>query len=390
MRKIAVVTTSRADYGLLRGILRELNARRDCTLQLVVAGTHLSRVHGHTIDEILADRLPIVARLRTPSGDTGASAARAMGDALRQFGATFSRLSPDIVLVSGDRYEMLAAACAAALTRAIVAHLHGGEVTAGSLDEGWRHAITKIAHLHLATTREFADRIAAMGEPRRQIYVVGAPGVEAIRGAVYLDREVLAQEIGATLEPPVAIVTYHPVTNDPAATARELAALLAALKRAKLGTIIATWPNADPGATAISDGLKRAARRDRRMRVVRALGSQRYHSLMKIADVMIGNSSSGIIEAPSFGLPVINVGSRQEGRPRAANVIDVPGDRESLLRAIVRAGGTAFRARARRSKNPYDGGPTSARVAGILLRVRLTNELRQKRFVDGKRLVSGR
>ena len=383
MRKIAVVTTSRADYGLLRYTLEALRDDPRCALQLVVAGAHLSRRSGHTIDEILAERMAISATVRTPiRGDSGAAAAQAMGSALARFGATFEELAPDIVVVIGDRYEMLAAACAAALTGNVIAHLHGGEVTAGSLDEGWRHAITKIAHLHLPTTREFATRIQAMGEPRRNIHVVGSPGVEALRRTTYLNRERLAAVLGVPLTGSIGIVTYHPVTNDPQATRRELAALSSALERTDLGTIVATWPNADPGANLISEGLVNAARRDRRIRVVKSLGSQRYHSLMKLADVMVGNSSSGIIEAPSLGLPVVNVGLRQAGRPRAANVIDVSGDREAIERAIKRATGAAFRESARRGRNPYDGGRTSERVARYLLSVELTSELRRKRFVD--------
>jgi UDP-N-acetylglucosamine 2-epimerase (non-hydrolysing) len=386
VRKIAVVTTGRADYGLLRYALKALRSDRGCTLQLVVGGSHLSRAAGHTIDEIRADGFRIAATVKTPvRGDSGVAAAGAMGTALARFATAFRRLRPDLVLVIGDRYEMLAAACAAALTGKVIVHLHGGEVTAGSLDEGWRHAITKIAHLHLATTREFAERIAAMGEPRRNIRVVGSPGVEALRRTPYLEREELATALGFPLEDPIAIVTYHPVTNDPPATKREFSALLSALERSAFGTIVATWPNADPGASLITEGLRRAARRDARIRIVRSLGAQRYPSLMRLAAVMAGNSSSGIIEAPSLGLPVVNVGSRQAGRPRAANVIDVSGERAAIVSALRKALSATFRARARRARNPYDGGPTSRRVARFLLTVRLDDALLQKRFRDTRR-----
>jgi UDP-N-acetylglucosamine 2-epimerase (non-hydrolysing) len=385
MRKIAVVTTSRADYGLLRQTLKVLRADRRCAMQLVVGGSHLSRASGRTIDEIRADGLRVAATVDTPvRGDSGAAAASAMGAALGKFAAAFAKLRPDLVVVIGDRYEMLAAASAAVITGNIVAHLHGGEVTAGSLDEGWRHAITKISHLHLVTTREFANRVAAMGEPRRNIRVVGSPGVEALRHTSYLTRGALAEQLGFPLPDPIAVVTYHPVTNDPTATRREFDALMSALERSSFATIVATWPNADPGSSRISDGLLRAARRDPRLHVVRSLGSQRYHSLMKLAQVMVGNSSSGIIEAPSLGLPVVNVGMRQAGRPRGTNVIDVLGDRASLERALARARGAAFRTRARQGPNPYDGGRTSERVRRFLMTVELTSELRQKAFVDGR------
>ena len=386
MRKIAVVTTSRADYGLLRYSLEALRADRRCDLSLVVAGTHLEPRFGHTIDEIERDKMPIAARLKTPvRGDSGAAAAATMGDALRLFAATFEDLAPDIVVVLGDRYEMLAAACAAALVGPVIAHLHGGEVTAGSLDEGWRHAITKIAHLHLATTREFAARIELMGEPRRNIRVVGSPGVEALRRTTYLDRTELASHLGARLDGPIGVVTYHPVTNDVSATRAEVRAIVTALERSTLGTIVVTSANADPGGEVIAEVFRDARARDRRFVLVRSLGSQRYHSLMKVADLMVGNSSSGIIEAPSLGLPVVNVGARQDGRPRGANVIDAKGDVDAIVRAIKRARGEAFRARARHARNPYDGGRTSERVAKFLLTVKLTDDLRRKRFVDHAR-----
>jgi UDP-hydrolysing UDP-N-acetyl-D-glucosamine 2-epimerase len=385
-RKIAVVTTSRADYGLLRLSLRALRADRRAAVQLVVAGTHLARRFGHTIDEIERDGMPIAATLATPlRDDSGAAAAAAMGQALQRFATVFEDLSPDIVLLVGDRYEMLAAACAAALLGPVIVHLHGGEITAGSLDEGWRHAITKIAHLHLATTSDFARRIERMGEPRRRIRVVGSPGVEALRRTTFLARDEVAAALGAPLDGSVGVVTYHPVTNDQAATRLEVRAIVAALERSTLRTIVVTASNADPGRDVIAEAFDRAARRDRRFLLVESLGPRVYPSLMRIADVMVGNSSSGIIEAPSLGLPVVNVGSRQAGRPRAGNVIDVRGDRGEIARAIARAGTRAFRARSRRVPNPYDGGRTSERVARYLLSVRLTPELRQKAFVQTSR-----
>lgn len=377
------MTTSRVDYGLLRLTLLALRERADCELLLVVGGTHLDRRFGHTVDEILRDGLPIAARVPMPlRADSGGAAAGSMSHALQGFARAFEHLKPDIVLVLGDRYEMLAAACAAALVGCVIAHLHGGETTAGSLDEGWRHAITKIAHLHLATTREFAKRIKQMGESPKNIRVVGAPGVEALRVTSFLDRAALAKLLRAPLDGDIAIVTYHPVTNDPPATLREANAVVLGLRRSTLETIVLTGANADPGARAIDALFRDAASADRRFVLRASLGSQGYHSLMRVARVMVGNSSSVIPEAPSLGLPVVNVGSRQDGRPRAANVIDVKGDRDAIGRAIARARSSAFRARSRTVLNPYDGGRTSQRVARFLMTVRLTDDLRQKRFVD--------
>jgi UDP-hydrolysing UDP-N-acetyl-D-glucosamine 2-epimerase len=298
------------------------------------------------------------------------------------FAEEFERSRPDIVLVLGDRYEVLAAAIAAALTGRIVAHLNGGEVTGGSLDEGWRHAITKIAHLHMPATREFAARIRAMGEDAWRIRVVGSPGVEAIRLAERLSIDELERLVGRKLASPVAICTYHPVTNAPGATERESDALIDALRRSGLGTVIFTAPNADAGGDQVRERIEEATRRDTRFVLVPSLGSAGYHTALGVADVMVGNSSSGLIEAPSFRLPSVNVGSRQDGRPRAANVIDVPGDSAKIGRALTRALSPRFRAGLRGLRNPYGEGRTSERVRDFLLTVPLDDRLRAKRFAD--------
>jgi len=385
-RRIVVVTTTRADYGLLRHIIAALAADKRAAVQLVVGGAHLERRFGSTVKEIIADGVPIAARVRFDArGDDGAAAAGAMGVALSGFGAAFRRLKPDVVLLLGDRSEILAAAAAATLNGAVVAHLNGGEVTQGSLDESWRHAITKIAHMHFPSTTAFARRIRMMGEDPWRIHVVGSSGVEAIRRERLLTRAELQRSIGHDLRAPLAVVTYHPVTNDPAATEREIAALTDALTSSDLGTIVFTGVNADPGGRAVARVITRAAKADPRIVRVPSLGSRRYLSLLRAADVMLGNSSSGLLEAPSFGLPAINIGRRQEGRLRGANVIDVPGDARAIGAALDRALRPTFRARLRSRRNPYGDGHTSNRVRARLLGPLDVDRLRAKRFADSHR-----
>lgn len=382
-RRIAVVTTTRADYGLLRYIIAALAEDRRATVQVVVGGAHLERRFGSTVREIVADAMPIAARVRfDTSADDGAAAGAAMGRALAGFSAAFRKLRPEVVLLLGDRSEILAAAAAATLSGAVVAHLNGGEVTQGSLDESWRHAITKIAHLHFPSTAAFARRIRMMGEDPWRIHVVGSSGVEAIRRERLLTRAELERSIGYELRAPLAVATYHSVTNDPTATEREITALTGALAKSELGTIIFTGVNADPGGRAVARLIARAAKADPRIVLVASLGSRRYLSLLRAADVMLGNSSSGLLEAPSFGLPAINIGRRQEGRLRGANVIDVPGDARAIGAALDRALRPSFRARLRSRRNPYGDGRTSGRVRAWLLGPLDVERLRAKRFAD--------
>ena len=382
-RRIGVVTTSRAEYGLLRHIVAALHADRRAEVQLVVGGSHLDAASGLTIREIRADAVPIGARVTFPVGGTdGAAAARSAARALEGFGRAFSRLDPDIVLLLGDRYEILAAAIAAALEGRVVAHLNGGEVTGGSLDEGWRHAITKVAHLHLPATKEFAERIRLMGEDAWRIRVVGSPGVEAIRLTPRMSRSALEASLGRHLDTPLALCTYHPVTNDPGASEREAAAIIRGLERAHLGSVLITAPNVDAGGAALRTRFAAAARRHAGWTYVASLGSTRYYSLLATADVMIGNSSSGLIEAPSFRLPVVNVGSRQLGRPRARNVVDVDGSVAAIEAALRRALSPRFRRALRGLRNPYGGGRTSELVRSFLLDVELDSRIRAKRFAD--------
>ena len=382
-RRVAVVTTTRAEYGMLRYIIEALAADPRADVRVIVGGAHLDPRSGRTISEIRRDGIRIAARVPfIGAGDTGRDHARSASRALEGFARAFASGDPDIVVVLGDRYEILAAAIAAALEGRIVAHLHGGEVTAGSLDEGWRHAITKIAHLHLPATREFARRIRAMGEEGWRIRVVGAPTIERMKRETRLSRREVEALLGRELVPPVALVTYHPVTTDPVATARETGAMLAAIGRAALGTVVFTAPNTDAGANEVRRRIERAARRDPRAVFVASLGARAYHSTLALSDVVVGNSSSGIIEAPTFHVPVVNIGARQEGRPRAANVIDVEGDAALVGRAIQRALSPAFRRRLRGLRSPYGSGRTSELVRSFLLDVPIDARLRRKRFAD--------
>ena len=380
-KRIGVVTVSRSDYGHLRPVLEALRRAPDLELLLLVAGMHLASEFGLTVRDIEADGFPISARVEMlGGGDTPEAVAAATGRGVAGFGEAFARLRPDVVVVLGDRFEMLAAAVAALPFALPVAHIHGGEVSEGAMDNQIRHAITKLAHLHFASAEPHARRIAAMGEEPWRIHTVGAPGLDRLATTEPLPRAALARELGLPEAGPWLLVTFHPVTLEYRDTAAHIDELLAALEKTD-GFIVITYPNADTAGRLIIERIEEfAGRHPRRCRLAKSLGERLYLSLLRHADLMIGNSSSGLIEAPSFGLPVVNVGSRQRGRLRGANVIDVEPSREDILRGIEGAQALPFRVRARAAANPYGDGHAAPRIVEILRSVPIDVRLVQKRF----------
>ncbi len=382
-RRIGVVTVSRSDYGHLRSVLAGIRRAPDLELILFVAGMHLAPEFGDTLREIEADGFPIAARIEMlEKTDTPEAVAVSTGRGVEGFARAFAGRRPELVVVLGDRFEMLAAAVAALPFALPVAHIHGGEVSEGAMDNQIRHAITKLAHLHFASAEVHAKRIGNMGEEAWRIHTVGAPGLDRLAGLSALPREALARELGLPGEGAWHIVTFHPVTLEYRDTASHVDELLAALEKID-GTLVITYPNADTSGRVIIDRLEEfAARHPGRCRLVPSLGERLYLSLLSHAELMIGNSSSGLIEAPSFGLPAVNIGARQRGRLRGANVIDVAPSREDILRGIEAARAPAFRAQARAAANPYGDGRAAPRIVEVLRKVPLDARLVQKRFAD--------
>ena len=382
-RRIAVATVSRSDWGHLLPVLREIRAAPDLELQLLVAGMHLAERFGNTAAEIEAGGWPVAARVEMlGAGDEPADIAAATGRGVSGFGAALAHLRPDLLLVLGDRFEMLSAAVAALPFALPVAHIHGGEVTEGAMDNQIRHAITKLAHLHFASAPEHHERIAAMGEERWRIHMVGGPGLDRLRDVTYLPRAAVASALGLRGDRRWVVVTFHPVTLEHADTGRHADALVAALEKLDADLIV-TFPNADTAGRQIIERLEDLARRRTGVLVTKSLGEELYLSLLRHADAMVGNSSSGLIEAPSFALPVVNVGSRQRGRLRAANVIDAEPAADDILRAAERALDPAFRAGLRGLVNPYGDGHAAPRIVQVLREVPLDARLVEKRFADG-------
>lgn len=354
-RSIAVVTTSRADYGYLRGLALEIRDDPSLELQLLVGGSHLNAAAGHTVADIEADELPIARRIAfTPADDTPAEAVRSLGTAVNGFAEALAALRPDTVVVLGDRYEILAPASACLLMRIPLAHLHGGESSFGALDESVRHAVTKLATWHFPAAEAYRQRILQMGEQPDRVFNLGSPGVDALHREQRLSRRELAVRLGLPLDTPTALVAFHPTTLEPAEATAQLQGLLEALDQSGMPAVI-TRANDDPGGRAMNTALEQfcAARADR-FRLHAHLGSVVFHSALEHLDVLVGNSSSGIIEAPHFHIPVVNIGSRQQGRLRTANVIDCSHASGAVLSALRQAISPAFRHGLAGLKNPYD------------------------------------
>lgn len=380
-RTIGVVTVARSDYGIYRPLLQELERRGDVRVQLYVGGMHLLERFGSTVSEIERDGYLIVDRLDfLGEGDSSVDVAEAIGRGVIQFAAAFGRARPDILLLLGDRFEMFAAGVAALALALPTAHIHGGESTEGLIDEAIRHSLTKLSHLHFAATEMSARRIVQLGEEPWRVHVTGAPALDAIRDfAPVSDAELAAQ--GIVLRGPTLLVTYHPVTLAADQTGAQFAALLEAIDASGLDAVF-TFPNADTSYAEIVSRLESFVERDERFTLVRSLGTEVYFTLMMRSAAMVGNSSSGIIEAASFRLPVVDVGMRQRGRVRAENVLAAKPDTASIRAVIERAVSGDFRATLEGLVNPYGDGHAAERIAGVLATVPLDEQLLVKRFHD--------
>lgn len=380
MRTIGVVTVSRSDYGIYLPILRRIQTDPDLNLHLIAAGMHLSPEFGLTVRSIEADGFEVRDRVEMLlSSDTPEAIAKAMGLGAIGFAQAYARVRPDILLVLGDRFEMHAAALAALPFKIPMAHTHGGELTEGAIDNALRHSMTKLSHLHFVATEVYAQRLIQMGEEPWRVTVSGAPSLDNLRTVKLLTRAELGARFGVRLDTDPLLVTYHPVTLEYEQTEWQMEELLEALQAFDI-PVVFTMPNADPGGRLILQMIREFVRDRPTARLVENLGTQAYFSMMACAAAMVGNSSSGIIEAPSFGLPVVNIGSRQAGRIRAKNVIDVGYSRGEIVEGIRRTVASEFRATLKGLANPYGDGHAAERIVGVLRTVQLDEKLLVKRF----------
>ena len=382
MRKISVVTGSRADFGIYRSVLSRLDRHPEVNLELLVCGMHLSDLYGKTIDQIKSGGYSVAAEVETlMPGDSPRDIAQSMAQGIDGFSEVFGSSSPDILVVLGDRYEMFAAASAALPFAIPIAHIHGGETTEGVIDEAIRHSITKMSHLHFASTAAYATRIIQMGEHPDRVFVSGSPSLDQLDEFVPLEEQALEELIGMPLDPAPLLVTFHPVTLEYKLSGEQIDALLLALANIER-PVIFTYPNADTHGQVIIDAIAAYVKARPNTKVVKSLGTKGYFSLLARAVAMVGNSSSGIIEAASFELPVVDIGNRQKGRIRGKNCIHAESNPEKIAAAIARALNPSFRKRLKGMENPYRAGSASAKIVEVLLDWPIGASLIQKRFYD--------
>lgn len=381
-RKVCIITGTRAEFGLLRTLMHHLDGAPDVTLQVVATGAHLARSYGNTIDEIRREGFTVDAEVdMLLASDSRRAVGQSLGLGVIGLTTALERLAPDMIVLLGDRYETLAAAQAAMILGIPIAHLHGGEKTEGAIDEAIRHAITKMSHLHFTATEDFRRRVIQMGEAPERVFNVGATGLDNIAALDPVSRSELEEVLGIVLDAPVLLVTYHPVTLE-ASGSVDFDAFLAALAERDGLRIVFTGANADALGQEINEKVAAfcAARADTCVQVT-SLGFRRYLSLMQIAAAVVGNSSSGIVEAPSVGVPTVNIGNRQQGRLRAPAVIDCAPTVDDIRAALDRALSPQMLALARERRSPYGTPGAGARIAERLRGVSLDGIL-LKRFHD--------
>lgn len=383
MKKICVVTGTRADYGLLRWVMHEITAEPELQLQVAVTGAHLSPEFGLTWRNIVEDGFAIDAKVEMLLGsDTPVGITKSLSLAVAGFAEALAALRPDLLLVLGDRYEILGAVTAATMARIPVAHLHGGELTEGAFDDSMRHAITKMSHLHFVAAEDYRRRVLQLGEAPQHVYNVGGLGIDNILRLKLLERAELEQSLDFNLGQHNLLVTFHPVTLEPGASAAQMAELLSALDDLPDTRLLFTMPNADTESRQLGEMLHAfVARRPDTAKVWTSLGQLRYLSCLRHVDGVVGNSSSGLAEAPSLRIGTVNIGERQQGRLKAASIIDCAPTREDITRALQTLYSEAFRKQLSEVINPYGEGGASARIVSILTRCTL-DDLLKKRFHD--------
>ena len=381
---IAVVTGGRPDYGLLRPLLRALAAEPAFDLKIIATGMHLIPEQGESLRAIEEDGFVVTEKVNLQiTGDSPVEIASAIGTGVAGMAAMLERLLPDILILLGDRFEILSAAIAAMVTRVPVAHLYGGEATEGLIDEPIRHSITKMAQLHFTATEEYRRRVIQLGEQPERVHCVGTTGLDSVRTVDLLDRPALEQALDFNLGSPTFVVTYHSVTLEPESSAAHAEALLAALASFPRAQIVITLSNADTDSAPLHARLMEyVAANASRVSCYAALGTQRYLSLLSHCDVVIGNSSSGLIEAPSYHVPTVNIGDRQRGRIAPRSVIHCAPNADAIRKAIQTALHKDFRANLSNIINPYGDGRSAQRIIDILRDVPCPKDLIKKRFYN--------
>ncbi len=383
--KIALVTGSRSEFYLLKGLILRLQKNKKFKLNLIVTGSHISKFFGSTINDIKKEKIKVNDKVNISiKGDREKDIAKSISIGVKSFSKKFNKFKPDLLIILGDRYEIYSAAIAACINKIPIAHIHGGEKTKGLIDEGIRHSITKLSHLHFVSTKTYFKRVQQLGENKKNIFNVGSLGIEAIKKEKLYLKKQIEKILKIHLNKKNILVTFHPETLENRRTNKNnFIKLLKALKKLKNTTIIFTMPNADVDFKTILKEIKKFVSSHKNAFFFKSLGHKKYFTLCKNVDLMIGNSSSGIIEMPSFRKATVNIGDRQGGRVRAQSVIDVDNDTNKILKSISYSYSKKFKKVLQKVKNPYDGGKTSYKILKILQKIKLKNIIK-KSFFDYK------
>lgn len=387
MKRIGIMTGTRAEYGLLKPLMQEINKDNDLELYLIVSGMHLSPEFGMTYQEIEEDGFEINAKVEMLlSSDSPAGISKSIGLGVIGFADEFQRADLDMLILLGDRYEALSAAICAMVMRIPIAHLHGGELTEGAIDEGIRHSITKMSYLHFTSTEQYRNRVIQLGENPERVFYVGALGVENIKKINLMTKEELERSIHFEIDENTVVVTYHPVTLENNTVKEQFLNLLKVLDRNPKIRMIFTKANADTNGRIVNELIdKYAAQNSERACAFMSLGQKRYLSALKYCRIVIGNSSSGIIEAPSFGKPIINIGDRQKGRICADSVINCGYTQQEIQQAMETALTEEFENKARNCRNPYEKENTAANIISVIKDYLLNDKIKLKKgFYDIK------
>ena len=387
MKRIGIMTGTRAEYGLLKSLMQEINKDNDLELYLIVSGMHLSPEFGMTYQEIEEDGFEINAKVEMLlSSDSPAGISKSIGLGVIGFADEFQRADLDMLILLGDRYEALSAAISAMVMRIPIAHLHGGELTEGAIDEGIRHSITKMSYLHFTSTEQYRNRVIQLGENPERVFYVGALGVENIKKINLMTKEELEKSIHFEIDENTVVVTYHPVTLENNTVEEQFLNLLKVLDRNPKIRMIFTKANADTNGRIVNELIdKYAAQNSERACAFMSLGQKRYLSALKYCRIVIGNSSSGIIEAPSFGKPIINIGDRQKGRICADSVINCGYTQQEIQQAMETALTKEFENKASNCRNPYEKENTAANIISVIKDYLLNDKIKLKKgFYDIK------
>ncbi|PWB36022.1 UDP-N-acetylglucosamine 2-epimerase (hydrolyzing) [Pseudomonas sp. SDI] len=369
-RKVCVFTGTRAEYGLLYWLMKDIQSSPRLDLQIIVSGMHLSPEFGATWKTIESDGFAIDAKVEMLlSSDTDVGVVKSIGLGVLGFADALDRLRPDVLVVLGDRFEALAIVQAALVMKIPVAHLHGGEITEGAYDDAIRHAITKMSYLHFVAAEPYRQRVIQMGESAERVFNVGAVGLDHLLRSQRMTRDELSASLEFELDSPFLLVTYHPVTLAEEDPVQSFQALLSALDCFPEHKVIVTYPNADNGGRAIIPLLEEYARQaPTRIKAIPSLGFKRYLSTVALADAVVGNSSSGIIEVPAFGIPTVNIGARQDGRLAADSVLNCKPEPAAIEAALRQALSGEFAALCKQASNPYGAGDAARSIVGVLER----------------------